>query len=189
VYEWLFEENLTYAQTAERVKSEFGLETSVSGVGRMFRCLARTWQRGELLYAQNYAELANSQPGKTAEMRAAAMKLLAAQAVRRATEKPESLDDLLALSKMLLNSEENEIRLRRVKLEEETFDFESAMARGGEMEKVKLHLQQIHDNRTLDAGEKAERVKAVREFLFGPDEPGKATDASEKGGETSEFSE
>jgi hypothetical protein len=70
-------------------------------------------------------------------------------------------------NKVLLASEENEIRLRQVKLEEETFDFESGMSRGGQVDKVKLLLQQIHDNRSMNASEKAEQVKKVREYLFG----------------------
>lgn len=191
VYEWLFEENLTYAQTAERIKSEFGRQTSVSSVGRMFRCMVRTWQRGELIEAHNYAENVNNVYGTTREMREATVKMLAAQAVRRATEKSESLGNLLALSKTLLSSEENEIRLRRVKLEEQTLDFKFAMAGSDQVLKVKQWLQKVQKDRQMKSSDKEEQIRNVKEYLFGSDKPegSDSPDKAGKGGGESEFSE
>src|SRR5580704_2901903 len=42
--QWLFSESRGYGETASRLKSEFGLETSIASVGRYYRRRARERQ-------------------------------------------------------------------------------------------------------------------------------------------------
>jgi len=56
---WLFDENLVYASVVERVREEFGLQTTVASVGRYYRSRARLRQVLELLEAQLAANALN----------------------------------------------------------------------------------------------------------------------------------
>src|SRR5580658_4350172 len=49
---WLFDENLGYEKTLERVQTEFGLEATIASLGRFYRRRARERQAEELLDAQ-----------------------------------------------------------------------------------------------------------------------------------------
>lgn len=164
VEKWLFEERVSYAETVERVKKEFGMETSVSSVGRFYRHQARLRRSLELLDAQVDADKLDTMPARTADMRAGAVKLLAKNAMALGTEKPEDVEGLISLTKVLLHSEENEIRLRRVKLEERYYDFEANTACAKELEKVRAYLRAVGDNEHLSEAEKHQRAL---ELLFG----------------------
>ena len=166
VEDWLFEENLTYAQTAERVNKEFGVEASIWSVGRFYRYRAGIRQAIELFEAQAAVNRLNRAPVKTEEMRAAAVKLLAKKAVRLATEKPEDTEGLMAVTKVLLQSETNDIRLRRVKLEERYYDFEANGACAKELEKVRSYLKTVGDNEYLNEKDKHQ---LAMDLLFGKD--------------------
>jgi hypothetical protein len=81
-------------------------------------------------------------------------------------EKPEDMEGLIQLTRVLLESEENEIRLRKVKLEERYYDFEANTMCAKELEKVRAYLRAVGDNENLSPEEKQERVI---ELLFGKD--------------------
>jgi hypothetical protein len=166
VEQWLFEDNLTHDATAERLKQEFGVEASRWSVGRFYRHRARVRQSLELLEAQVASDELGAIPARTKEMRETAVKLLAKSAVRLATERPEDLKDLMVLTRLLLLGEENEIRLRRVKLEERFYDLEANAAGARELEKVRAYLRTVMENEDLTNDEKQERVV---QLLFGPE--------------------
>jgi hypothetical protein len=166
VEEWLFEENRCHAEVAARVKQQFGVETSRWSVGRFYRHRVRMRQSLELVEAQVASDQLSAMPAKTEDMRAAAIKLMAKTAVKLATEKPEELEQLTSLAKVLLESEQNEIRLRRVKLEERYYDFEANTACAKELEKVRAYPIAVGDNENLSAKDKHDRVV---ELLFGKD--------------------
>ncbi len=164
VEEWLFEENLTYAQTAERVKKEFAVAVSLWSVGRFYRYRAGLRQTIELFEAQAAVDRLNRAPVRTDEMRAVAVKMLAKKAVRLATEKPEDTEGLMAVTKVLLHSETNDIRLRRVKLEERYYEFEANASCAKELEKVRSYLKTVGDNEYLNETDKQKRAM---DLLFG----------------------
>jgi len=164
VERWLFEDNRGYAETAERVKKEFGVETSLWSVARFFRHRARVRQGLELLEAQAAADELGVVPVSTEDLRATAMKLVAKSAVRLATEKPDQLDQLVPVARLLLEGEQNEIRLRKVKLEERYYDFEANTACAKELEKVRAYLKAVGDNENLTEAEKRELAMGL---LFG----------------------
>lgn len=166
VERWLFDENVSYTETAERVKREFGMETSPWSVGRFYRQRARVRQAMELLESQVASDQLGAIPAKTQDLRATMIKLIAKSAVRMAIEKPGEVERLMPLAKMLLDSEENEIRLRRVKLEERYYDFQANGACAKELEKVRSYLRAVGDNEHLNETDKQNRVIGL---LFGRD--------------------
>jgi hypothetical protein len=164
VERWLFEENRGYAETAERVNQEFGVKTSLWSVMRFFRQRARLRQSLELLEAQVASDEMGVMRVKTEDLRATTMKLAAKSAVQLATEKPDKLEQLLPVARLLLESEQNEIRLRKVKLEERYYDFEANTICAKELEKVRAYLAAVGDNENLSEAEKHKRVMGL---LFG----------------------
>src|SRR5208283_2919770 len=127
VEDWLFEENLGYAKTLERVKAEFGVEATMASVGRFYRRRAGERQVEDLLDAQAAAEELNDLPVNTNTLRKAVLKLVGKAALKLAAEKPEALNDLESLAKLLLASEDIDIRRRRSELDQRWFHYEATV--------------------------------------------------------------
>ena len=162
--EWLFDENLGYAKTLERVQKEFGLETTIASVGRYYRRRARERQVEELVEAQAAATELNDLPGNAENLRTAAVKLVGKAILRLASEKPEQLEQLAALTRLLLESEDNDLRRARLKLAERYFDYEATAAAQKELPQLRAYMEVISDDPTLSHDEKMKRVHAI---LFG----------------------
>jgi len=79
---WLFDENLGYVKTVERVQEEFGLEATIASVGRFYRLRARGRQVAELVEAQAAASELNGLPVSVASLREAAVKLVGKAALK-----------------------------------------------------------------------------------------------------------
>ncbi len=96
---WLFDENLGYTETVERVRREFGLQATASSVGRFRRRRAAERQAEDLADAQAVALDLNDLPVNVASLREALVKLAAKTAFRLATEKPDDLRPAVPLIK------------------------------------------------------------------------------------------
>ena len=155
--EWLFEDNISYKTVAKRLKGEFGLEASKASVGRFYRHRAKVRQGMELLEAQVASDNLGVMPARTEDLRETTVKLLA-------MEKPEEQDELLQVMRLLLASEENEIRLRRVRLGEREHDFAANTACAQELRKVRSYLRTVAENESLTEEEKHGRALKL---LFG----------------------
>ncbi len=163
---WLFDENLGYAKTLERVQQEFGVETTIASVGRFYRRRARERQIEELVEAQAAADELNELPVSVAGLREAAVKLVGKAVLKLASEKPAELEQLASFTKLLLESEDNDIRRARLKLAEKYFDYEATAAAQEEWPQLRAYLAVIGDDSSLSHDEKMERVRAV---LYGWD--------------------
>ncbi len=161
---WLFDENLGYAKTLERVQIEFRLETTIASVGRYYRRRVRERQVEELVEAQAAADELNELPVSSESLRAAAVKLVGKAVLKLAGEKPEELEQLVSFTKLLLDSEDNDIRRARLKLAEKYFDYEATVASHKELPQLRAYLDVIGDDASLSHDEKIERVHAI---LFG----------------------
>jgi hypothetical protein len=135
-------------------------------VGRFYSHRAQLRRATELVDAQVAADQIHVVPAKTGDMREAAVKLLAQKAVVLATEKPEDVTGLMSLTKVLLESEENEIRLRKVKLEERYYDLQANTVCAAELQKVRSYLRTVGDNEYLNEKEK---IGLVVKLLYGKD--------------------
>jgi hypothetical protein len=162
--EWLFEERLGYAKALEKAEKEFGLRASMASLGRYYRRRARERQTVELLDSQMRAEELNFLPVSTDNLRTAAVKLVGKAALKLAGEKPEELEQLASLTKLLLASEDNDIRRARLKLAEQYFHFEATAASVDELPKVRAYLDVIGGDTSLSHDEKIKRAQMI---LFG----------------------
>jgi len=161
---WLFDENLGYAKTLDRVQKEFGLEATIASIGRFYRRRARERQLEELVEAQAAASELNDLPVSVASLREAAVKLVGKAVLKLAGEKPEELEQLVSFTKLLLDSEDNDIRRSRLKLAQQYFDYEATAASHKEWPHLSAYLAVIGDDASLSHDEKIERVRAI---LFG----------------------
>lgn len=172
---WLFDENLGYMDARERVQKEFGLETTIWSVARFFHRRARERPVEQLLEAAASAERVNAMPVSTASLREAAVKLAGKSALKLAGEKPHDMDHLVAFTRLLLESEENEIRRGRLKLAQQQFDYEAMAASIEELPQFRAHLMKVSEDDSLTEMEKLERVRAI---MFGKDDPEKITNGT-----------
>lgn len=164
--DWLFEENLGYAATLERVQEEFGVEATMASMGRFYRRRARERQVKELVEAQASADELNELPVNVTSLREAAIKLVGKAVLKLAAEKPEELGHLVSFTKLLLESEDTEIRRARLKLAQQCFDYEATAASIKELPQLRSYLAVIGDDTSLSHDEKMQRVHAI---LFGWD--------------------
>ncbi len=158
---WLFEENLGYAKTLAKVQQEFGLEATVASLGRFYRRRARERQVTELLEAQVAANELNDLPISVASLREAAVKLVGKAALNLATEKPEQLDQLVSFTKLLLESEDTDIRRSRLTLAQRCFDYEATAASQKDLPQLRAYMQAISDDTSLANDEKLKKVHAM----------------------------
>lgn len=163
---WLFDENLGYAKTLERVQKEFGMDATMASVGRFYRRRARERQVDELVEAQAAATELNDLPVDVASLREAAVKLVGNAVLKLTGEKPEELEQLVSFTKLLLESEDNDLRRSRLKLAEKYFDYEATAASIKELPHLRAYLAIVRDDASLSHDEKIERVKAI---LYGWD--------------------
>lgn len=161
---WLFDENLGYAKTLERVQKEFGLEATMASLGRYYRRRARERQVEELVEAQAAASALNELPVSVANLRDAAVKLVGKAVLKLAGERPEDLAQLVSFTKLLLASEDNDLRRSRLKLAEKYFDYEATAASLKELPRLRAYMDVIGDDASLSHDEKMKRVHAI---LFG----------------------
>jgi len=177
--EWLFDENLGYEKTVARVQAEFGLETTIASIGRFYRRRARERQAEELVEAQAIADEVNELPVNAASLRAAAVKLVGKAVLRLVSEQPDRLEELASLTRLLLDSEDNDIRRGRLKLAEKCFDYDATAASQKELPQLRAYLDIIGDDATLSHDEKIKRVHAVlfgwKRSSTGEDEPDKSS--------------
>ncbi len=163
---WLFDENLGYAKTLERAQKEFGVEATIASVGRFYRRRAQERQVEELVEAQAAADELNELPVSAESLRAAAVKLVGKAVLKMVSEQPDRLEQLASLTRLLLDSEDNDIRRARLRLAEKYFDYEATAASQKDLPQLRAYLAVVGDDTSLSHDEKIERVQAI---LFGWD--------------------
>ena len=157
----MFDEHLSYDATLARVKSEFGLEASPMSLSRYYQRRAKERQMAGLVEAQALSDAVAAPELSTDSMRAAAIKLVAKTTLKLACERPEQLKELEALAKILLFSEDNDIRRERLKLEAEYFHYEAAFAASEELPHLASLLLKIEDDEVLNEDAKMDKVHAL----------------------------
>jgi hypothetical protein len=158
---WLFEENLGYAKTTARVKEEFGIETAITSVSRCYHRLAREREVADLLEAQLTANELNGLPVDTGSLRTAAIRLTSKAALKMVVEKPEEVKTLASITKLLLESERNELRRGRLEFAQRCFDYDATVASVDDLPKVRAYMQAIEDDNSLSNDEKIRKVQAM----------------------------
>jgi hypothetical protein len=165
---WLFDENLGYAETVDRVRREFGLQSTTSSVGRFRRRRAAERQAEDLADAQAAALELNDIPADLTSLREALVKLAAKTAFNLVTDEPGDLRPAVPLIKLLLASEAIEIRHSRLKLAQTRFEHGAATAALKELPNLRAYLKALENDTGLTHDEKIDRLRA---FLYGWDSP------------------
>ena len=161
---WLFEENLSYAETVKRMKKELGLEASLSAVGRYYRAQALHRQERGMLDAWGAALVINGSVGEVVDFKEAALKLVGMLALKVTGDKPGDVKQLAACTKLLLANEQNQLRRDRLKLAKQRFEFEGTVAAEADVPRVRAYLEAVREDPDLSHEEK---MKRMRNFLFG----------------------
>lgn len=159
--QWLFDQHLSYDAILDRVKNEFGLEASRTSLCRYYQRRARERQMAELVDAQAMSDALAAPEFSTDSMRAAAVKVIARMTLKLACERPDQLKELESLAKILLLSEDNDIRRARFQLEREQFRYETLSAASEELPNLARLLLAIEEDENLSQKEKMERVHAL----------------------------
>jgi len=158
---WLFEENLGYAKIVARVKAEFDIETTTTSVYRYYQRRARERKAEELVETQLAADQLNGLAVDASSLRTAAVKLVGNAAVKLACEKPEDLEQLAALTELLLEAEQNDLRRGRLEFAQRCFDYEAIVATVQEIPWIRAYMQAVVDNKSLSSDEKSKKVEAM----------------------------
>lgn len=159
--EWLFDENQGLKRVLELARKEFGIEGSLAGIGRYYRRRARERQALEMVEAAETALDLNQLPISKENLQQSVMKLVAKTALRTATERPEALKDLESLTKLMLQSEDNDLRRERLKLAQLVFHYEATVAARTEFPKLSAYMRAMEKDGSLDAEAKAAHLEAV----------------------------
>lgn len=86
---WLFDENMGYAKAAARVRMEFGVETSIAGMGRYYRQRARERREQKSVAARLMADRLNNLAMDTDSLWAVALKLVGRAAASGTLNEPD----------------------------------------------------------------------------------------------------
>ena len=108
-----------------------------------------------------------------ASLRTVAVKLVGKAVLKLVREQPDRLEELVSLTRLLLDSDDNDIRSRRLKLAEKCFDYEARAASVKELPQLRSYLKVVSDDTALSHDEKMQRVHAIL-FAWNHDDPGKS---------------
>ncbi len=157
--DWLFVANLSFQETHERVKREFGLECSLSSVARYHRRAEMERAREQFEDDLAAAEKVNDLGGQVGQLRASSLKLIGIRFLGE-TMRGGDAKELAALGKLLLESQEREIQQGRLDLARARFEFRAAQA----AIKVAPMLDEMSQE---DMAREMERINAAQKRLFG----------------------
>lgn len=158
---WLFEENRGYAKIVALAKTEFDIETTTTSVYRYYQRRARERKAEELVETQLAADQLNGLAVDASSLRTAVVKLVGNAALKLACEKPEDVEQLAALTELLLEAEQNDLRRGRLQFAQRCFDYEATVATVEEIPWIRAYLQSVMDDTSLSGDEKTRKVQAM----------------------------
>jgi hypothetical protein len=130
-------------------------------LSRYYQRRLKERQMTGLVEAQALSDAVGAPELNTDSMRAAAIKLVARTTLKLACERPEQLKELESLAKVLLLSEDNDIRRGRLKLEQDHFHYDAVAAASEEIPHLAGLLLKIEDDEDLSEEAKLDKVHAL----------------------------
>jgi hypothetical protein len=158
---WLFEENLSYKETLERAKKELGIEASLGSLQRFRRRVIKERTLAAMSEAEESAAEVNGTKASLERLRTSAWKVVGKQFLEKAMEGCD-IKELRTLGRLMADSEEREIRCRRLALAREKFQFRAAKA-------VWKHMPMLNQMAQEDEAREDARIDAIRLAIFGRD--------------------
>jgi hypothetical protein len=165
VKQWLFEENASFARVAERCRAEFGVELSKTSVIRYYRREASVRRLEKSLNQRREGR----PDAATGDANAYYGELMATAGEMALESARGEVDDakrraFVDCTKLLIAARREGNYARRVDLAREKFEFDAATA----CVMRQMEIQMVLENESLTD---EERIRSVREELFGPDLP------------------
>jgi hypothetical protein len=165
VKKWLFEENVSFARVAERCRAELGIEVSKTSVIRYYR-RALSVRRLEKTLNQRREGRPDVATGDADAYYGELMATAGEMALESARG---DVDDakrraFVDCTKLLIAARREGNYARRVDLAREKFEFDAATA----CVMRQMEIQMVLEDESLTD---EERIRSVREELFGPDLP------------------
>jgi hypothetical protein len=157
--EWLLDQNLSYRETHERAQKELGIQCSLMNIARICKYLLNLRATDEVEEAAAFATDLSHTPANESNLRVSSMKLIATRLLEKAARDADT-NDIYALGRLILQSQEREIQNRRVSLARDRFEFKASEA----ALKILPHLEEM--NREDEARELA-RIEDIKRKLFG----------------------
>ncbi len=160
---WLFQDNLSYRETLERARKEFGIEASPTSLQRFRRRILKEEAIASISEAEESAEEVKQTRANLANLRSSGWLLVGKQFLEKAIEGCD-IKELRLLGRLMAESEEREIRRARVGLAREKFEFNAVkevLKKAALFERMKKEDQEREDA----------KMDAIRLEIFGTPPP------------------
>lgn len=172
--EWLFELNLSYEETLERAKNQFGITASRTSLWRYSQAISRGRLSADLDETQATASVADSQKLDLKTLRNGAVKLIGKRLLD-STLKPGDVKELSKLANILMTNEQQEIQRAWLELSREKYRFKASKAA---IQAVPL----LNDYAQEEEQRELARIEMIKRKLFGDmvdyiEEPGRVPNA------------
>src|SRR5579859_7053313 len=188
---WLFEDGLTYDEALAEAKKQFGFQGSVSSLKRFYRRMA------EERLLTTTVEAAATKPGiSESEARATGMQAVGRLFVQQVRENPDEVKEWWLLAKLLLQSQENELRERlhteENRVREQYLELARARFQWNAVEDAEKALPELYEleqkrkDPKVRGHERAAAMNALRRKLFGS-VSGPAPESEEHAAELEDF--
>src|SRR6266478_2993623 len=161
--EWLFEEEVSYQETRARAQKEWGIESSISSVGRYYRRGRNARMLEEMAETQATANALNGTGLNMKTLRSSALKVIGKRLFEKAMDGCD-VKELAALGRLMSEGEKREIQRARLALERERFEFSAAEA-------VLAELPHVEEMTEEEVKAEDARLLAIKHRLFGKDLP------------------
>jgi len=161
--EWLFEEEVGYREVRERAQKEWGIESSISSVGRYYRRGRNARMLEEMAETQQAAKALNGTGLNMKTLRSSALKVIGKRLFEKAIDGCD-VKALAVLGRLMSEGEKREIQRARLALARERFEFSAAEAALAELPHVEEMTEE--EVRLENA-----RIEAIKRRLFGTNLP------------------
>jgi hypothetical protein len=177
---WLFDEKMNYETALARARKELGFDGSLSSLKRFYQRRTQERMLEDFTEARENAQAIGEAPGSARVLRAAGMKLVSRLFLKRVMASPEDAKQWEPLAKLLLASEDTEVRrelkteenrIRRECLELATrrFQYDSMVAAHAAFSEFQAREKALKEKGDPYAWGKTSN--AIRTRLFGKDVP------------------
>src|SRR5260221_8078489 len=130
--EWLFEEEVSYREARERAQREWGIESSISSVGRYYRRGRNARMLAEMAETQQAAKALDGTGLNMKTLRSSALKVIGKRLFEKAMDGCD-VKELAVLGRLMSEGEKREIQHARLALARERFEFSAAGAALGQV--------------------------------------------------------
>jgi len=161
--EWLFEEEVSYQEARARAQREWGIESSISSVGRYYRRGRNARMLEEMAETQQAVKALNGTGLNMKTLRSSALKVIGKRLFEKAIDGCD-VKELAVLGRLMSEGEKREIQHARLALARERFEYSAAEAALAQLP----YVEQMTEEEV-----KAEeaRLLAIKHRLFGKDLP------------------